>query len=75
MTRSVLRYVEHTITHAAEGGVVAEVHCAEETCEETSGPQDDTDVALDWALAHAGRTGHDLFRRAYTDHARVTRVE
>ncbi|WP_443051315.1 hypothetical protein [Streptomyces sp. NBC_00190] len=24
-------------------------------------------------MRHAGRTGHDLFRRVFTDHARVTR--
>ncbi|WP_444545386.1 DUF7848 domain-containing protein [Streptomyces fumanus] len=29
----------------------------------------------DWALRHTGRTGHDLFRRAFTDHAKVTRAE
>ncbi|WP_455712432.1 DUF7848 domain-containing protein [Streptomyces erythrochromogenes] len=35
-------------------------------CTRRNGPQD-------WALRHAGRTGHGLFRRVFTDHARVTR--
>ncbi|MGW3421473.1 DUF7848 domain-containing protein, partial [Streptomyces phaeochromogenes] len=38
-------------------------------------PQAAQDMAQDWCLRHAGRTGHDLFRRLATDHARVTRNE
>lgn len=53
-------YLPHTIRHVPEGGVIAEVTCFK--CEGTSGPADRPDVAQDWALAHTGRTGHDLFR-------------
>ncbi|MGW3691617.1 DUF7848 domain-containing protein [Streptomyces sp. NPDC005125] len=75
MTRSVFRYVDHVITHAPEGGVTAMITCVTFGCDATSGPQDDADVVQDWALAHTGRTGHSLFRREYTDHARVIRGE
>ena len=77
MTRSVLRFVSHTIRHAPEGGVLYEAFCATKPGEgeETSGPQDDQDAVQLWCLRHTGRTGHDLFRRVVTDHARVTRNE
>ncbi|MBC9727893.1 hypothetical protein [Streptomyces sp. TRM68367] len=45
-------------------------------CGLSSGPQSNPDDAQNWALKHTGRNpGHDLFRREYTDHARVTRAE
>ncbi|MEV2228804.1 hypothetical protein AB0H69_09545 [Streptomyces phaeochromogenes] len=72
MTRSVYRFVEHTIRHAPEGGAIFELFCA--TCPETSGPQVQQDTAQDWALKHTARNAtHDLFRREVTDYARVTR--
>ncbi|MGW0394112.1 DUF7848 domain-containing protein [Streptomyces sp. NPDC003042] len=71
--RAVLRYVAHTIRHAPEGGVIYEAFCAAYQCRAESGPQDEQTAAQDWALRHTGQTGHDLFRRVYTDHARVTR--
>jgi len=73
--RTVMRYVKHTITRAPEGGITAELFCMTYGCGESSGPQGDPNDAQDWALRHTGRTGHDLFRRECTDHARVTRVE
>ncbi|WP_155056274.1 DUF7848 domain-containing protein [Streptomyces blattellae] len=75
MSRSVLRFVNHTITHVSEGGWIFEAFCASGGCEETSGPQSEQNTAQDWALRHTGRTGHDLFRRVVTDHARVMRQE
>jgi hypothetical protein len=75
MTRSVMRYVPHTIRHEPEGGITAELSCAAFDCDAESGPKGDPDAAQDWALKHTGSTGHDLFRRVYTDHARVTREE
>ncbi|WP_442806677.1 DUF7848 domain-containing protein [Streptomyces sp. NBC_01750] len=75
MTRSVLRYVAHVIRHVPDGGLTALITCVAHGCGDTSGPRDDADDAQDWALAHTGRTGHDLFRREYVDHARVTRAE
>ncbi|WP_351223999.1 hypothetical protein [Streptomyces sp. NPDC002133] len=75
MTRAVLRYVEHTIRHVPDGGVTAEVFCVAYGCDESSGPEGDPNDAQEWALRHTGRTGHDMFRREYTDHARVTRNE
>ncbi|GGZ82596.1 hypothetical protein ACFOOM_22645 [Streptomyces echinoruber] len=72
MTRTVMRYVNHTIRHAPEGGATYEAFCAS-GCDETSGPQDNQNAVQDWCLRHTGRTGHDLFRRVVTDHARVTR--
>ncbi|MGW7108714.1 DUF7848 domain-containing protein [Streptomyces xanthophaeus] len=70
-SRDVFRYVRHTIRHAPEGGVTYEAFCAAYRCGAESGPQDDQKAAHDWALRHTGRTGHDLFRRVCTDHARV----
>jgi hypothetical protein len=70
-----MRYVSHTIRHDPARGIAAQLVCAAEGCGESSGPKDTADEAQDWALRHAGRTGHDLFRREYTDHARVTRDE
>jgi hypothetical protein len=73
-TRAVYRFVEYTIQHAPESGVTFEAFCAS-GCDETSGPQGEQETAQDWCLRHTGRTGHDLFRRVVTDHARVTRAE
>ncbi|MFJ3970768.1 hypothetical protein ACIPYR_21870 [Streptomyces parvus] len=75
-TRAVYRYVPHTIRQAPEGGVTAELHCTAYGCGESSGPQGDPEDAQDWALRHTGlNPGHDLYRREYTDHARVTRAD
>ncbi|MFI6000785.1 hypothetical protein ACIA98_10220 [Streptomyces sp. NPDC051366] len=73
--RGVFRYAAHTIRHAPEGGTTYEVFCAAYRCGAESGPQDEQEAAQDWALRHTGRTGHDLFRRVFTDHARVTRTD
>ncbi|MEW1612163.1 MULTISPECIES: hypothetical protein [unclassified Streptomyces] len=73
-TRTVYRFVSHTIRHAPEGGVVYEAFCTAADCGADSGPQGDQEAAQDWALRHAGRTGHDLFRRVVADHGRVTRA-
>jgi hypothetical protein len=59
------------IRHAPEGGVVYEVFCRAFGCTAESGPLDEHVAGRDWALAHARRTGHGLFRRVFTDHARV----
>lgn len=74
MTRTTFRYVEHSIHHAPEGGVTWEVFCTAVGCGADSGPQEEQETAQDWALRHSGRTGHALFRRVATDHARVTRA-
>ncbi|WP_455754229.1 DUF7848 domain-containing protein [Streptomyces erythrochromogenes] len=66
-------YVAHTIRHEPDGGVTYEAFCMAYGCGAESGPQDEQHAAQDWGLRHTGRTGHDLFRRVYTDHARVTR--
>jgi hypothetical protein len=75
MSRVVLRYVPHTIRHVPDGGVTFEAFCVASGCDETSGSQEEQETAQDWCLRHTGRTGHDLFRRVATDHARVTRDE
>lgn len=76
MTRAVLRYVDHTIRHATEGGWIFELFCAAPDCGEDSGPKDTQEVAQDWALMHTGRNpDHHLFRRVVTDHAVVTREQ
>lgn len=74
-TRAVYRFVEHTIRHAPEGGVTYETFCVAYACGADSGPQGEQEAVQDWALRHSGQTGHDLFRRVFTDHARVTREE
>lgn len=75
MTRTVLRYVNHTIRHVPEGGWIFEVVCKEEGCGEESGPQGEQEDAQDWALTHAGLARHYLFERRVTDHAQITREE
>ncbi|WP_329369638.1 DUF7848 domain-containing protein [Streptomyces sp. NBC_01483] len=75
MSRSVMRFVPHTIRHVAEGGATFEAFCATSGCDATSDPHEAQETAQDWCLRHTGRTGHDLFRRIATDHARVTRDE
>lgn len=75
ITRAVYRYVSHTIRHEPQGGVTYEAFCVTVGCGEESGPQEEQETAQDWCLQHTGRTGHDLFRRVFTDHARVTRHE
>ncbi|MEW2417721.1 hypothetical protein AB0953_28925 [Streptomyces sp. NPDC046866] len=73
--RVVYRYVPHTIRHVPEGGITYEAFCTAPGCDADSGPQEGQETAQDWALRHAGRTGHSLFRRVVTDHAEVTRSE
>ncbi|MFI0817066.1 hypothetical protein ACH4TX_11225 [Streptomyces sp. NPDC021098] len=73
MSRAVFRFVPHTIRHVPDGGTTFEAFCVTVGCDEESGAQDEREAAQDWALGHTGRTGHDLFRRVVTDHARVTR--
>ncbi|MFF2845875.1 hypothetical protein ACFVT5_06040 [Streptomyces sp. NPDC058001] len=75
MTRAVLRFVHHTIRQEPAHGATFEAFCAASGCEETSGLRDAQEGAQDWCLRHTGRTGHNLFRRVATDHARVTRDE
>ncbi|MDQ0942566.1 hypothetical protein QFZ67_004271 [Streptomyces sp. V1I1] len=75
MTRSVIRFVNHTIRHVPEGGVTFEAFCTAPNCAENSGPLDDQEAAQAWCLRHTSSTGHDVFRRVVTDHARVTRDE
>jgi hypothetical protein len=74
-TRALYRFVPHTIRHEPEGGVTFEAFCVTSDCGEGSGPQEAQESAQDWCLRHSGRTGHDLFRRVVTDHARVTQDE
>ncbi|MFI7348028.1 hypothetical protein ACIBSR_17395 [Streptomyces sp. NPDC049936] len=73
--RAVYRHVTHTIRHALEGGVTYEAFCVAPCCGAESGPHGEQEAVQDWALRHTGRTGHDLFRRVFTDHAKVTRAE
>ncbi|MEV6677856.1 hypothetical protein AB0N09_13450 [Streptomyces erythrochromogenes] len=74
-TRAVYRFVSHTIRHVPEGGVTYEAFCVTDGCQAESGPNDEQEAAQDWALRHTGSTGHDLFRRVFTDHAKVSRAE
>ncbi|MFG3002247.1 hypothetical protein [Streptomyces sp. NPDC048340] len=73
--RAVYRHIAHTIRHAPEGGITYETFCVAVGCDAESGPRDEQEAVQDWALRHTGRTGHDLFRRVVTDHAKVTRAE
>ncbi|WP_158706451.1 MULTISPECIES: DUF7848 domain-containing protein [Streptomyces] len=52
-----------------------ETVCTAASCDAESGPQEIQDSAQQWALRRSGRTGHGLFRRVVSDHARVTRSE
>lgn len=75
MSRTTFRFVDHTISHVPEGGLIWEAFCAVQDCpEETSGPKDSEVEAQGWALKHTGKyPDHDLFRRVVSDYARVTR--
>lgn len=73
-TRAVYRHVPHTIRHVPGGSVAYDVFYVTADCDAESGPHDEQEAAQDWALRHAGRTSHDLFRRVVTDHAKVTRT-
>ncbi|MGW1353880.1 DUF7848 domain-containing protein [Streptomyces sp. NPDC002409] len=76
MTRSVVKFVNHTIRHAEESGWLFETFCSTPGCEAGSGPHFDQGAAQDWALAHTGRNPeHTMFRRQVIDHARVTRED
>ncbi|MET8751160.1 hypothetical protein ABZW32_13825 [Streptomyces sp. NPDC004667] len=59
------------LRHVPEDGVTHEAFCRAYCCPAGSGPRDEEGDAEDWALGHARRTGHELFRRVRTDHARV----
>ncbi|GGP92365.1 DUF7848 domain-containing protein [Streptomyces roseolilacinus] len=73
--RAVYRHVTHTIRRAPEGGITYEAFCAAPGCGAEFGPHVEQEAAQNWALRHTGRVGHDLFRRVFTDHAKVTRAE
>jgi len=75
MSHCVMRYVLHTIRHEPQGGVIFEAFCITPGCGELSSPQEEQESTQDWCLRHTGLTGHDLFRRVVTDHARVSRRE
>ncbi|WP_308435423.1 DUF7848 domain-containing protein, partial [Streptomyces cavourensis] len=62
-------------TRGSSGGITYEAFCVTGGCGAESGPHPEQKAAQDWALRHTGRTGHDLFRRVFTDHAKVTRAE
>ncbi|MGW0750268.1 DUF7848 domain-containing protein [Streptomyces sp. NPDC002587] len=73
--RAAYRFVQHTIRHIPEGGVTYETFCVSAGCGANSAAHEEQNDAQDWALEHTGRTGHDTFRRVFTDHAKVTRAE
>ncbi|WP_432065289.1 hypothetical protein [Streptomyces sp. C10-9-1] len=74
LTFALLLFVVELQRLDAAGGEGNVAFCATADCEARSGPQDRQEAAQDWALRHAGLTGHRLFRRVYTDHAEVTRA-
>ncbi|MFD5793755.1 hypothetical protein ACFWIO_09485 [Streptomyces diastatochromogenes] len=70
--RSVWRFVNYTINHVSEDGVTWEIFCSTYGCE-GSHIADSDEQCSDWAMRHTAKTGHALFRRSCSDHARVTR--
>lgn len=70
--RAVFRFVRHTMRRVEGVASVWEVFCAEPGCGEKSGGGEEARGAEEWALRHAGRTGHGEYRRVVTDRARVT---
>ncbi|MGW1157002.1 DUF7848 domain-containing protein [Streptomyces sp. NPDC002513] len=75
MTRAALRYVPHTIRHAPDLESTREAFCTSNACGESSRPGDEEQIQL-WCLRHTGRNPtHNVFRRVFTDHARVIRDE
>lgn len=73
--RAVYRRVPHTIRHVPEGGMIHKARCTASGCTAESESQAEQAAAQDWPLRRTEHTGHDLFRRVVTDHARVTRDE
>ncbi|AXQ55980.1 DUF7848 domain-containing protein [Streptomyces koyangensis] len=71
--RAVFRFVRHTMRRVEGVAPVCEVFCAEPGCGERSSAGAEAGVVEEWALRHAGRTGHGEYRRVFTDRARVTR--
>ncbi|TVZ89390.1 hypothetical protein FB157_11378 [Streptomyces sp. BK340] len=69
--RSVWRFVNYTISHVSEAGVTWEIFCATFGCADSHIADRDKKCS-EWAMRHTAKTDHELFRRACTDHARVT---
>ncbi|MEU2111483.1 hypothetical protein [Streptomyces sp. NPDC019507] len=69
--RSVMRFVDYTISHVPEGGVIWAIACGPGGCDwSTEGDSDEETSKA--AMKHTAETGHSLFRRTVSDHARVT---
>ncbi|WP_404959446.1 hypothetical protein [Streptomyces sp. 147326] len=72
MTSSVLRYVEHRISRHPGTDVTFEAECLR--CD-WQAPASDDGAAVDIeCMSHAGRTGHQGFRRWCTSFAWVERT-
>ncbi|WP_371671192.1 hypothetical protein OG985_28375 [Streptomyces sp. NBC_00289] len=72
--RSVFRFVDYTINHVPEGGVIWEAHCGPGGCD-WSAQSDSDEETSKAAIRHTAETGHNLFRRTVSDHASVMPVE
>ncbi|WP_449334203.1 DUF7848 domain-containing protein [Streptomyces chattanoogensis] len=71
--QSVWRFVDWVLQLDTSGSVpFFEMNCMR--CDETSKAAESPDGPQNWALKHAGRTGHDLFQAVNTCYFRATRA-
>lgn len=72
MTRSVFRYVEYLTRQDPTGELSWAVECVsgeEKDCEASSGPMIGETPAVRWMSNHTAATGHNRYRRTFTDYA------
>lgn len=75
VTRSVWRFVHWVLRPDADVARRPEFALSCESCADASGTRPTTLEAQDWALRHAGRTGHETFRAVYVCFFRAVRKE
>lgn len=73
-TKTVWRFADWVLKLDTSGtGPIFEMECV--SCDATSGAADTPDGPQNWALSHAGRTGHVVFRALHTSFFRASMTE
>ncbi|WP_051851978.1 hypothetical protein [Streptomyces sp. NRRL F-5650] len=74
MTRAVLRFVDYKATSDPAGESVWSAVCVsgeEKDCGATSRELGGEEVAIAWMAEHCAETGHNRFKRSFSDYALV----
>ncbi len=72
--RSVFRFVNWVLLLDTSGSPpIFELECT--SCGTPSEASEAPDGPQEWALEHAGRSGHEMFRAVHTSFFRATRTE